>query len=115
MPQLKKTEDRIQSECYIWFHNSFPDYRGLLCYNLNNSKNRIDGARNKALGLQAGRADMTFYWKGTAYFFELKTEIGTQQPVQKTWMLQMLSHGFEYHIIRDLETFQNIINQICTH
>lgn len=109
-----KAEDRIQAECNMWFTQNYPQYRGLLCYNLNNSANAIQGNKNKAMGLQAGRADMVFYFKGRAFMLEFKTPTGTQQKVQKEWMLQVMKNGFEYHIIRDLETFKNTINSICT-
>jgi len=110
--KFSSSEERIQASCYTWFHNTFPDYRGLLCYNLNNSANAIQGNKNKAMGVQAGRADFTFYFKGRAYFIEMKTPKGKQQEVQKNWMIQMLNHGFEYHIIRTKEDFKTLINNI---
>jgi len=110
--KYSKTEDRIHAECYMWFHNNYPKNRGLLCYNLNNSANAIQGNKNKAMGVQPGRADFTLYYKGTAFFIEVKTPIGKQQKIQKDWMIQVLSNGFEYHIIRSLEEFQTLIKQI---
>jgi len=29
---MKVSEDKIQTDCYIWFHNNHPELRGLLCY-----------------------------------------------------------------------------------
>ena len=107
-----KTENKIQSECYMWLHNSLPGLRGLLCYNLNNSKNKIDGAKNKALGVQAGRSDMVLYYQSKAYMLECKTPGGTQSDKQKEWEQLIKLHGFEYHIFRSLEEFQMIINSI---
>lgn len=106
------TESRLQADCYVWFHNNYPEYRGLLCYNLGNSKNKIDGNRNKAMGLQKGRADMTLYVKGTAYFFEFKTETGIQSPDQKTWQAKVTEQGFKYHIVRSFTDFQQKILSI---
>lgn len=103
------SEDKIHSECYVWFHNTYPHLRGLLCYNLNNSKNRIDGARNKALGLQAGRADFTFYYQGKAIFIEMKTDTGKQHIEQKNWERLVTEHGFKYYICRSVLEFQEII------
>ncbi len=106
-------EARLQQEIYIWFHNQFPNYRGLLCYNLNNSKNRIDGARNRSLGLQSGRSDLTLYFKGRAYMIELKTDAGRQSKQQKEWQRVIESHGFDYVIIRSLDEFkQFFINTV---
>ena len=30
MGKTYKSENRIQQECYMWFHNTYPEYRGLL-------------------------------------------------------------------------------------
>ena len=105
----KQSEDKIQSDCYVWFHNTYPHLRGLLCYNLNNSKNKIDGARNKAKGLIAGRSDMVLYYQSNAFMIEFKTSDGSQSAGQKEWEALVISQGFQYHIIRSLEKFQMLI------
>jgi hypothetical protein len=107
--EKKQSEDKIQSDCYVWFHNTYPNLRGLLCYNLNNSKNRIDGARNKAKGLIAGRSDMVLYYQSNAFMIEFKTLDGSQSVGQKEWEALVTSQGFQYHIIRSLEEFQRLI------
>ena len=112
---MNKTEGKIQTECYTWFHNTYPKYRGLLCYNLNNSKNKVDGARNKALGLQPGRSDLVFYWGGVASMIEMKTETGTQSPAQKEWQKLIEENGFDYYIRKDLEEFQILIKNIMEY
>jgi hypothetical protein len=70
------SESKLQTDCYVWFHNTYPKLRGLLCYNLNNSRNKIDGAKNKALGLIAGRSDMVLYRDGVATMIEFKIRDG---------------------------------------
>ena len=112
MSELKDAEDRIQSHAYLWFHNTYPKFRGLLCYNHNNPKNKIDGNRQKALGLQAGRSDLVFYFNGISYMIEMKTPTGKQSEVQKKWQKQIESQGFKYVVCRSLESFQEIINEI---
>lgn len=106
------SEDAIHVNCYTWFHNSYPELRGLLCYNLNNSRNNVDGARNKAKGLQPGRSDLVLYWQGRAIMIEFKTQTGTQEPAQVKWEALIRKHGFEYHLIRSLEEFQHLIRGI---
>ena len=108
----KEAEDRIQTACYAWFHNNYKKLRGLVNYNLNNSKNAIDGARNRALGLQAGRSDMTFYYGGRAYFIEFKTPEGRQSKIQKDFQKLVEGQGFKYDIVRSLEEFQELIKAI---
>lgn len=107
--EKKQSEDKIQSDCYVWFHNTYPELRGLLCYNLNNSKNKIDGARNKAKGLIAGRSDMVLYYQSNAFMIEFKTSDGSQSAGQKEWESLVRNQGFQYHIVRSLEEFQMLI------
>lgn len=109
---MKELEERIQEECYLWFHNGFPKYRGLLCYNLNNSANRIQGTKNKAMGLQAGRSDMVFYFDSKAHMIEFKTEDGEQSPNQEKWEALIRSQGFDYHIVRSKQEFVYLISKI---
>lgn len=106
------SEDKLHQDCYVFFHNAYPDLRGLLCYNLNNSKNKIDGSRNRAKGLQQGRSDLELNYKGRTFFIELKTENGFQSPEQKAWQILVESHGFEYYIVRSLAEFQQLLSKI---
>ena len=103
------SEDRIHTLCYVFFHNTYPHLRGLLCYNLNNSKNKIDGNRNKAKGLRKGRSDLTLYYRGRTYFIEIKTPTGEQSLEQIEWQRKVEEQGFEYFIVRSLPEFQQLI------
>jgi len=107
-----EAEERIQTKCYVFFHNSYPLLRGLLCCNLNNSRNKIDGARNKAMGIQKGRSDLVLYWQSKAYHIEMKTPTGEQSPDQITWQKLIESQGFKYYICRSLPEFQELIKNI---
>ena len=89
-----EAEERIQTFCYMWFHNTFPEYRGLLCCNLNNSKNKIDGARNKGMGLQKGRSDLVLYWQAKAHHIEMKTPTGEQSLEQIEWQRKVEAQCF---------------------
>lgn len=106
------TESKLQTDCYKWFHNTYPDHRGLLCYNLNNSRNRIDGSMNRLMGLQPGRSDMVLYHQGQGVMIEMKTEEGEQSKQQKHWQRIVEEHGFKYVIIRSLPEFQKLIRGI---
>lgn len=106
---MNNSEDRLQSNCYQWFHNEFPELRGLLCYNLNNSRNKIRAMMDRGMGLQAGRADMVFYCAGKAHHIEIKLEKGVQSKVQKEWEQKIKAAGFEYHIIRSEQEFKELI------
>jgi hypothetical protein len=102
---MTQLEERLQEDCYLWFHNTHPSYRGLLCYNLNNSANRIQGAKNKGMGLQSGRSDMVFYFNSRAYMIEMKTEDGSQSPDQIKWEKLIKAQGFNYIVVRSKQEF----------
>ena len=106
---MDKNEGRIHQDCYVWFHNRFPDLRGLLCYNLNNSRNVIDGARNRSKGVQAGRADFTLYYQREAVMIEMKDGSGRQSAEQMAWQKVVESHGFQYSLCRTLEEFKEVV------
>jgi len=108
MPEIM-SEDKLQSDCYLWFHSTYPDLRGLLCYNLNNSKNKIRAMMDKGMGLQPGRSDLVFYYNAKAYMLEAKTETGTQEPNQKVWEAKIVKAGFTYQIFRSKEEFISLI------
>jgi hypothetical protein len=106
------SEAKLQSDCFLWAWNEKPETRGLLCYNLGNSRNRIDGATNKAMGLIAGRSDMTFYWNRTAYMIEFKLPGEKQSRTQVDWQRLVESNGFTYHIVRSKDEFIELIRFI---
>lgn len=107
-----QTEIQLHSSCFQWHWNNFPNERGLLCYNLNNSANKIQGNQNKALGLIKGRSDMVYYKNGKALMIEFKTEDGIQSNEQKQWQKIITEAGFQYSIIRTLEEFKYLIQSL---
>lgn len=105
-------EEKIQSESFIWHWNTFPEERGLLHANNNNSHNSIRGNRNKALGVVAGVADMEYFKNGKVYLIEFKTKHGSQSQEQKDWQKLVESEGFEYRIVRTIAEFKEFITSI---
>jgi len=107
-----QSESALQQKIVFWFWNTYPEFRGLLCYNLNNSVGGRRAKVNQSLGIVKGRSDMVLYIEGKAIMIELKTEKGYQSPTQKKWEVLIASQGFEYYIIRSLEEFKNLIKVI---
>ncbi len=105
-------ESNLSQDCFVWFHNTYPQFRGCYCLNLNNSRNKIQAAWNKSSGLVAGRSDIALYLNETVYLVEFKTEKGRQSVDQKKWQKIIESHGYNYYIIRHLDEFKEIINKI---
>lgn len=111
-------EGKIQSDCVIWFHNSFPAYRGLLFHvpneNDRSDSNPIQGAMRRSLGVVAGVSDLILLVprKGHgALLIEMKDEKGKQRPAQQDWQKSVESQGYVYRICRSLDQFKEIINE----
>ena len=107
-----KSEARIQQEIVMFFNNEYPELRGCLCYNNNNSAGGLRGKINKFLGVVKGRSDMVLYYKSFSVMIELKTEKGRQSDHQRDWQYLMKQQGFEYYIIRSLDEFKELITKI---
>jgi hypothetical protein len=109
---MEKSEAAIQSECFMWFWNTYPNERGFLHANNNNSFNAVKGNQNKAMGVVAGVADMEYLaTDGQMVFIEMKTPNGSQDPKQRLFQVKVESRGARYVIIRSLKEFQALMYQ----
>lgn len=108
-----QSEDEIQSECYVWFNNTYTDLRGLLFAVPNGgARSALQGKIFKMTGVYPGVSDMLFMYKGVTYCIEMKNEYGSQSIKQINWQTKVEKQGFQYFICRDLQTFQSIIKSI---
>ena len=115
-------EAKIQAECYTWWYNTFPHYRGLLfaCTNQNERSGDIgkkaqliSGAMRKNMGVYPGVSDIICLIPRGKYhglMLECKTETGRQSLQQIEWQKQVESQGYQYKIFRDLLGFKSIIH-----
>lgn len=107
------SEDRLQQECYLGFHNKYPQYRGLLFHVPNGgARNAREGAKFKSMGVVPGVSDFIFLFKGKVFFIELKTKKGDQSQKQMNWELLVKKHGFPYFIVRSVDEFNCLIENI---
>lgn len=108
---MQQSEIKLHASCFQYHWNTYPNERGLLCYNLNNSRNVIDGAQNRALGLIKGRSDMVYYCPdGRAKMIEFKTESGYQSKEQLTWQKTIESSGYIYVVVRTFDDFKTLMH-----
>lgn len=106
------TENAIQQQCYMWFHNTYPFLRGLLFAVPNGgARTAVDAKIFKATGVYPGVSDMLFMYRGITVCIEMKTLKGFQSDNQKWWQKKVEEHGFEYHVCRSLQQFKNIITK----
>jgi len=112
------SEDQIQAKCYQWFHNTFPERRGLLFSVPNGGyRNKIEATKLKATGCVSGICDILYLYKpGVCSVIpigiEMKTETGVVSPEQKKIHAIWEANGIKVYICRSFEQFQEIINEI---
>lgn len=109
-------EGRIQSQCFVHFHNTYPEYRGLY-FAVPNENSRADsnsatGAIRRAMGVTAGVSDSLMLiprgkWNGLC--IEYKREDGYQSQAQKVWQRKVEAQGFRYEVVRSLDEFKKLI------
>ena len=66
----------------------------------------------KATGLKAGVSDLIVLMPNRCIFVELKMPKGVQSDKQKEFQSVVQLLGFEYHIIKSLEEFINML-KLC--
>lgn len=102
-----QSEIQIQSECFQWAWNTYPQTRKLLFHVPNGGKrNPIEAMQLKASGVVAGVPDMFFLWRAQWHIFEFKDDKGVlskdQKELHQIWGCQ----GQVIHIVRDVDTFK---------
>lgn len=112
LPTLPLSEIQLQSKCFQWTWNQYPETRRCFFHVPNGgSRNKIEAGQLKASGVVAGIPDMILVWKCVPYAFEFKTETGilseSQKEVHKAWI-----NNAVVTVIRDYETFQLIFKSI---
>ena len=99
------SEETLQIKVFVWFNNSFPEYRGLLFHVPNGGTRKgFEAKRFQLMGLVPGVADLLGFI-GDPFALELKKPDGTnaQSTVQKKWEDKFRSQGFEYVTMNDFE------------
>lgn len=129
---MKHQESNLQKACVRWWKMQHPQYSKLLIAIPNHAVLSGDASqrarqwkRLEAEGAVTGAADLmlikartiavfdrltadTILGTTTHYhgcFFELKTSTGKQSPQQKEFQKQVEAQGYEYVIIKDIESF----------
>jgi hypothetical protein len=107
------TESRIQQEIVMWYWNTYPERRGTLFEVYNNPASAKHGAFRKAMGMVAGVSDLCLVWPGgVVVFVEIKGPTGAQSATQKAWQKLVEAYGCRYHIVRSLEEFKAMLDQL---
>jgi len=110
MNNLDHSEDKIQSDCYLWLFNNHPLIRGL-CFHIPNGGYRGAREANKfrAMGVVAGVPDLFLSIPSEPYhglYIEMKTPTGTLSHEQKEMHAKLTKAGYLVIVCRSLEDFQ---------
>lgn len=113
---MNREESKIQSECFIWYNNTycltFHEPRGLM-FSVPNElggRNAISTALAKSTGLMSGVSDtIVILPNGRLIFVEFKTAKGVQSKSQIEFEKRVTAHGYDYYIVRSLEEFKELI------
>lgn len=131
----KRLENNLQADCVKWFNNNYcltiHNPRCFIFSVQNEMASQISGALKQVLpksvwsiidktckiilgkavtfGFRKGVSDLVVVLPNKTLYVELKTETGKQREEQEKFenIVKDLEH--EYHLVRDLETFKNII------
>lgn len=118
---MNDQHDRLQSECFLWFWNTYPEYRRLLFAVPNEQKllgfvprNMRPAilARLKSIGLVPGVYDLLLYRGGTMYGFDVKVGRDKLSDNQKKFQDQVTAQGGRCFTVSSLVEFQTLITQI---
>ena len=128
-----KTESRIQQEMVRWFRNNHGlnhhDPQCVIFSVPNEMTMQIAGTLKslgvsqavvrrassmitnlfKSTGMMSGVSDLIVLLPGRVLFVEVKTSAGRQSEKQKKFESLVSRLGFDYHIVRSLEEFKEVL------
>ena len=107
-----KSESKIQSEIIIWFRNANLGTNNLIWSVPNESSNAKEQMYKKSMGLLTGVSDLMCVYNGQLLFIEVKIPTGKQSDKQLDFERKIKANGYEYVVVRSLEQFQWIIEQL---
>jgi hypothetical protein len=108
MPLLKcrkKTEHEIQKSIVRYFKREYPEY---IIFSTNNEACYRSSYFLES-GVLQGVSDLVIVLPNKVLFVELKTTQGRQSKSQKEFETKINSLGYDYHVIRSLDDFKELI------
>jgi len=108
----KQTEDYLQNQAWIWFLKSYND-KGMFVSIPNDERDPVASKRKRLTGRMKGAADVVLILdNGRVVWVEFKLPTGRQSDAQLLFERRVQSLGHQYHVVRSLEQFQNLIKSI---
>lgn len=108
------TEDQLQQQCIVWARNTYQKLRhfGIVHIPNGGTRHRVEATKLKAIGVAAGFPDLICIMpNGHMFFVEMKDEKGIQSEAQKKCEEFMIERNVGYFLIRDFESFKQLITK----
>ena len=108
---MKHNESKIQIELVRYIRYLYPKS---ILFAVPNGGQRsiITAAYLKREGVLAGVSDLIWINEGKTYFFEVKTDKGTQSVYQKEFQAAIEKQHLRYAILRSTKDFDNFLKLI---
>jgi hypothetical protein len=107
------SEDKLQSECFQWAWNTYPQTRRLLWAVPNGgSRHPLEAMKLKSTGVVKGVHDMHFFWNKRFFTFELKVGVNKLSAEQAEWQRLVEKHGAICYEIRNFDMFKDIFSNL---
>ena len=111
---MRHEEDSLQIACVRWFDLQYHWLSWALFHVPNGgSRNRIEAAKFKAMGVRPGVPDLILILPRGGYHYlalELKVGKNKQTENQKWYQSKMTENGGKYVVIRSLDDFIETVN-----
>ena len=110
---MKISEDQIQKSIVKWFRNTYCLKHHTPRYAIFSVPNEAAYKNKKFIltGLMRGVSDLIVVINSKTIYFELKTATGKQSDKQIEFEETIKKLDQDYHVVRSLEQFKNIINE----
>ena len=114
MSQENWSEEKHQQKLFVWFNNTYPEFRGLFWHNYNNPPNAVKGVQLVSMGLLKGLPDMTLSVMRKGFgglYLELKRIGEKPRKEQKIIMGKLEASGYYVAWSDNLEESKRIIQE----
>lgn len=101
-------ESDLQIKIIKYFRKEYPNY---IIFSVPNELAR-NNVKLRAMGVLNGVSDIIILLEGKTLFIELKNGYNKQTDAQMYFENKVKQLGFDYFVIRDLETFKETIKSL---
>lgn len=111
----KKIEDKIQSECVLWFNKEFAHLRwtGIVHIPNGGQRNKFEAMGGTALGVVAGWPDLQILpGNGKVVYVEMKKPGGKPSAIQVKIHEDLVARGYEVYVCDNFDDFKTLTYKI---